>query len=103
MILSGSLSQQKNDSINPSEIKPIPLNTYNILEDNRNFDICNNNDNNEKYLIQTHSQAKTSGPKLESLWNKEEAGPKLETRKATCNTQTRPDQKSHGQVREEQD
>ena len=27
-------------------------------------DICNNNDEDEKYLIQTHSQAKTSSTKL---------------------------------------
>ena len=32
------------------------------MEDNGNIDICKGND--EKYLIQTHSQAKTSGTKL---------------------------------------
>ena len=32
------------------------------MEDKRNIDICKDND--EKYLIQTHSQAKTSGTKL---------------------------------------
>ena len=64
MILSDFLSQQNNDSSNPSEIILISFNTYSILEDNRNFDICNNYDDNEKYLIQTHSQAKTSGTKL---------------------------------------
>ena len=37
---------------------------YRILENNRNFDICKNNEENEKYLIQTCSQAKTSGTKL---------------------------------------
>ena len=62
MILSDFLSQQNNDTSNPSEIMPISFNTYSILEDNRNIDICKNND--EKYLIQTHSQAKTSGTKL---------------------------------------
>ena len=35
---------------------------HKILEDNmNNFDKYNNNFGNEKYLIQTHSQAKTSG------------------------------------------
>ena len=32
------------------------------MEDNRNIDICKNND--EKYLIQTHSHAKSNGTKL---------------------------------------
>ena len=42
MILSDFLSQQKNDDINPSEIMPISFNTYSILEDKRNIDICEN-------------------------------------------------------------
>ena len=58
MILSDFLSRQNNDSSNPSEIIPISFNTYSILEDNRNFDISTNNDEDEKYLIQTRSQAK---------------------------------------------
>ena len=62
MTLSDFLSQQNNDDSNPSEIIPISFNTYNILEDNRNIDICKKNDG--KYLIQTCSQAKTSGTKL---------------------------------------
>ena len=38
---------------------------YKILEDNRNFGKCNNNKtDNEKYLIQTCSQAKNSSTKL---------------------------------------
>ena len=49
MILSDFLSLQNNDSSNPSEIIPIAFNTYSILEDNRNFDICNNNSDNEIY------------------------------------------------------
>ena len=40
------------------------MNTYSILEDNRNFDICKNNDEEEKYLIQTCSQSNTSSTKL---------------------------------------
>ena len=64
MILSDFLSGQNNDHSNPSEIIPIFFNTYNILEDSRNFETCKNNDENEKYLIQTHSEAKTSGTKL---------------------------------------
>ena len=57
MVLSDFFSQQNNDDSNPSEIIPISFNTYKILEDNRNFGKCNNKIDNEKYLIQTHSQA----------------------------------------------
>ena len=58
MILSDFLLQQNNDDSNPNEIIPISFDMYNILESNlNNFD-------NSKYLIQMHSQAKTSGTKL---------------------------------------
>ena len=41
------------------------FNTYKILEDNREtFGKYNNHFSSEKYLIQTCSQAKTSGAKL---------------------------------------
>ena len=55
MILSYFLSQQKNDDSDPSEIIPISFNAYRILEENRKIDVCKNE---EKFLIQTHSQAK---------------------------------------------
>ena len=81
MILSDFLSQQNNDSSNPSEIIPISFNTYSILEDNRNFEICNNNDEDEKYLIKTHSQAKTSGTKLPEVHEIKELDPNLRPEK----------------------
>ena len=82
MILSDFLSRQNNDSSDPSEIIPISFNTCNILEDNRNFDICNNNDDNEKYLIQTCSQAKTSSTKLAEVHGiKKELDPNLRPEK----------------------
>ena len=82
MILSDFLSHQNNDSSNPSEIIPISFNTYSILEDNRNFDICNNNDDNGKYIIQTHSKAKTSGTKLPKVHGiKKELDPNLKPEK----------------------
>ena len=63
MVLSDFLLQQNNDDSNPNEIIPISFNNYKILEDNReNFGKCNFN--SEKYLIQTCSQAKTSGATL---------------------------------------
>ena len=61
MILSDILSQQKNDHSDPSEIIPISFNAYRILEENRKIDVCKNE---EKFLIQMHSQTKTSGTKL---------------------------------------
>ena len=64
MVLSDFLSQQNNDDSNHSEIIPISFNMHKILKDNRDFCKCNNKIDNEKYLIQTHSQAKTSGTKF---------------------------------------
>ena len=46
MILSDFLSQQKNEDSNPSEIIQISFNAYDILEENRNIDICERNDEN---------------------------------------------------------
>ena len=62
MILSDFLSWQRNDDSDPSEIIPISLNTYNILEENRNSGMCKKSEG--KFLIQTCSQAKTSGTTL---------------------------------------
>ena len=82
VILSDFLSCQNNDNSNPNEIIPISFNTYSILEDNRNFDIHKNTDENEKYLIQTHSQAKSSGTKLpEDPRVKKELNPNLRPEK----------------------
>ena len=55
MILSDSLSRQKNDDSNPHEIITISFNMCQILDDNYY---------SEKYLIQTRSQAKSSGINL---------------------------------------
>ena len=66
MILSDFLLQQKNDNSDSSEIIPISFNAYNILEENRKVNVHINfpcKDEN-KFLIQTHSQAKMSGTKL---------------------------------------
>ena len=55
IILSDFLSQHKNDGSNPHKIVPISFNMHQLLDDNYY---------NEKYLIQTRSQAKSSGIKL---------------------------------------
>ena len=62
MLLSDFLSQQKNDESDPIEIIPISFNAYNILEENRNSGMHEKNEG--KFLIQTHSQTKTSGTTL---------------------------------------
>ena len=64
MILSDFLSRQNNDNSNPNEIIPISFDMYNILESNLNSFDKNNNFGNSKYLIEMHSQAKTSSTKL---------------------------------------
>ena len=61
MILSDFLSQQINDDSDPSEIIPISFNAYGILEENGKIDVCKNEG---QFLIQMHSQAKTSSTKL---------------------------------------
>ena len=64
MVLSDFLSQQNNDDSNTNKIIPISFDMYKILEDNMNNVDKYNYFINEKYLIQMHSQAKTSGTKL---------------------------------------
>ena len=85
MILSDFLSWQSNDSSNSSEIIPISLNTYSILENNRDLGIWSNNDDDimcEEYLIQTYSQAKTNGTKLPEVHGiKKELDPNLRPEK----------------------
>ena len=54
-----------------------------------NFDKYNSNLGNEKYLIQMHSQAKTSGTKLSEVHGVEKGlNPNFKTRKATYHSQT---------------
>ena len=65
IVLSDFLLQQNNDDSNPSETIPISFDMYKILEGSMcNFDKYNDSFDNEKYLIQAHSQAKMSGTKL---------------------------------------
>ena len=55
MILRGLLSRQKNNDSNPHKSIPISFNMCQILDNYYNI---------EKYLIQTRSQARSSGVKL---------------------------------------
>ena len=56
MVLSDFLSRENNDNSNPQEIIPISFNMHKVLHKN-----CYNMEN---YLVQTRSQAKSSGIKL---------------------------------------
>ena len=64
MILSDFLLRRNNDDSNPNEIIPISFDMCNILESSLNSFDKNNDFANSKSLIQTCSQAKTSGIKL---------------------------------------
>ena len=63
---------------------------HKILEDNLNYFGKNNNFGDSKYLIEMHSQAKTSGTKTPgSSWSRKKLKPKRKTRKATYHSETR--------------
>ena len=62
MILRDFLSRQKIDDSNPHEIIPISFNMKDILQ--QNYYNFNNMKVNDKYLVQTRSQAKSSRVKL---------------------------------------
>ena len=64
MILSDLFSCQNNENINPNEMITISFDMYKFLENNLNNFDANNDFGDNKYLIQTHSQAKASGIKL---------------------------------------
>ena len=97
MILSDFLSQQKNDDSDPSEIIQISVNAYYILEENRKVNVHINfpcKDEN-KFLIQTYPQAKTSGTTLLEVHGvRKEMNPNLEARKTACHAQKRYDRKN---------
>ena len=79
MVLSDFLSRQGNDNSDPGIIIPISFNAYSILEENRNlsnFDM--RKENEEKFLIQTWSQAKMSGiTLLEVHWIRKKLDPNV--------------------------
>ena len=56
MVLSDFLSRQNNDNSNPHEILPISFNMHKALQENYY--------NRDSYLVQTKSQARSSGIKL---------------------------------------
>ena len=62
MVLSAFLSRQNHDDSNPHEIIPISFNMYQVLHE-KYYNIGNT----ENYLVQTQSQTKSSGIKLQEV------------------------------------
>ena len=62
MILSDILSRQKLDDSNPHEIIPILFSMREVLQE-RYYNLDNTTDD-DKYLVQTRSHAKSSGVKI---------------------------------------
>ena len=78
----------------------ISFNAYDILEENRDIDICKKNE--AKFLIQMHSQAKMSGTKLPEVHRiRKELDPNLRPEKQ--HAMPKKGVTSHVKVREEQD
>ena len=101
MILGDFLSWQDNDDSNPNKIIPISFDMYTILENNLdNFD-KNYSLNNIIYLVQTWSQAKTSGKKLPEVHGVEKSlNPNLRPEKQHAITkQGNPERLQMGQRR----
>ena len=59
MVLSDFLSRQNNDNSNPHEIIPISFNMHKVLQENYY--------NIDSYLVQTRSQARSSGIKFQEV------------------------------------
>ena len=68
MVLSDFLSRQKMDDSNPHELVPISF-TLRSHIDNHFYQIDNeiNQSRNDRYLVQTRSQVKSSGIKLPEI------------------------------------
>ena len=68
IVLSDFLSRQKMDESNPHKLIPISF-TLKSQEDNHFYQINNESDQpkNDRYLVQTRSQAKSSGIKIPEI------------------------------------
>ena len=62
MILSSSLSRQRDDDSDSHDIIPISFNMHNMLHEK-----YYKNETKERYLVQAHSQTKSSGVKLSEV------------------------------------
>ena len=97
MILSDFLSRQMIDKSNPHEIIPISFDMKAILKDR----YCNVGNESSKYLVQTHSQAKSSGIKLPNVHSVEKGiNPDIKPERQVLNSQNSPNKPRLGQRRE---
>ena len=81
-ILSDFLSRQNNDDSNPHEIIPISFSMHKVLHQNYY--------NIENYLVQTRSQARSSGIKLPEVHGMgKNLDPNMTPGKTTCQSRTR--------------
>ena len=71
MVLSGFLSRQKTDDGNPHEIIPISFSMREVLHEN--YYNLGNMTEEDKYLVQTRSQAKSRGVKVPEVHGTEES------------------------------
>ena len=92
MVLSDFLSRQKVDESNPCEIIPILFNMTDVLQE-RYYNL-NSVGTSEKYLVQTRSQAKSSGvrlPEVHGIGKRSDPHVKPEKQKPmTSSTDMRP-------------
>ena len=87
MVLSDFLSRQKTDDSNPHEIIPISFRLRRVLPEN--YYKLDNKTEEDKYLVQTRSQAKSSGVKVPEVHGIEKTSVphvKPERRKNSSNT-----------------
>ena len=101
MILCDFLLRQDKVDSNPNRIIPISFDMYKILENNLDDFDKNNSLNDSKYLVQIHSQAKTSGTKLLEVHGVEKSlNPNLRPEKQHAITkQRKPERLQIGQGR----
>ena len=96
MILSDFLSRQRTDNSNTHEIIPISFDMQAILKD-RYYNVGNDN----KYLIQMHSQAKASGVKLSEVHGVDKGiNPDIKPERQVLKSQNPADKPKLGQGRE---
>ena len=80
MVMSNFLSRQTHDKSNPHEIIPISFNMHNVLH--KNYYNLGEIDN---YLVQMHSQTKSSGIKLPEVHcMRKNLDPNILLEKQTC-------------------
>ena len=82
MVLSDCLSRKNYDDSNPHEIIPISFNMHKVLQENFY--------NIDSYIVQTRSQARSSGIKLPEVHGmRKNLNPNIKQEKTTCQSNKR--------------